>query len=151
MKHCCQTQPMPSQSSVPACPANGVKGKPVKVITLKSLLKPEALATLNPTSAYRFCNSADCEVVYFSEAGQTFTTADLKIPVFQKEPGEDVLVCYCFGWTRQALIEGRQQQISVPVLQSIQAHMQAGRCGCEVNNPQGNCCFANVRRVLAGE
>lgn len=147
-KDCCPASPMPTSVSFSACPANGAKGKSVKVITLKSLLNPEALATLQPTVAYRFCASTDCSVVYFSETGQTFTTADLKVPVFQKTSAGDVLVCYCFGWTRQALAQERQQQTSPRVLSSIQTHVKAGRCGCEVNNPQGRCCLANVQRVL---
>ncbi|MBF2035060.1 MAG: hypothetical protein IGR92_06135 [Leptolyngbyaceae cyanobacterium T60_A2020_046] len=78
------------------------------------------------------------------QATSTFTTEALKVPVFQKDPGEDVLVCYCFGWTRR-----RIQSLDEPcsVIEQITPHLQAGRCGCEVNNPQGRWCLQNVRSV----
>jgi hypothetical protein len=72
------------------CPQDGTKGKPVQLITLKSLLVPVALEQLNPATTYGFCPSPNCQVVYFSEQRQTFTTADLKVSVFQKNVNEDV-------------------------------------------------------------
>lgn len=30
------------------------------------------------------------------------------------------------------------------------SHFQAGRCGCEVNNPQGACRLGNVNTVVRG-
>ncbi|WP_448572800.1 putative iron-sulfur cluster-binding metallochaperone [Trichothermofontia sp.] len=124
------------------CPHDRSQGKPVKVLTLKSLLVPQALERLNSQADYQFCSSAHCPVVYFSAAGDVFTPGDLKVPVFQKDPGEDVPVCYCFGWTRRR-IQGLDEPCSVT--EQIKPHMKAGRCGCEVNNPQGSCCLKNVR------
>lgn len=124
------------------CPRDRSQGKPVKVLTLKSLLVPQALERLNPPADYQFCSSANCPVVYFSAAGDVFTTDDLKVPVFQKDPGEDVPICYCFGWTRRR-IQAIDESFSI--VDSITKHIQAGRCGCEVNNPQGRCCLKNVR------
>lgn len=127
------------------CPQDGTKGQAVQLITLKSLLKPRALEQLNSQTSYRFCNSSDCSVVYFSADGQIFTTNDVQVPVFQKHGGETVPVCYCFGWTRQALRQEMPKSGIDRVLSSIQAHMKAKRCGCEVNNPQGSCCLGNVQ------
>jgi len=44
--------------------------------TLKSLLTPKALETLNAKSNYFFCDSIDCPVVYFNDQGQTFILVD---------------------------------------------------------------------------
>ncbi|MBF2035061.1 MAG: hypothetical protein IGR92_06140 [Leptolyngbyaceae cyanobacterium T60_A2020_046] len=55
------------------CPRDRSQGKPVKLLTLKSLLAPPALEQLNPQETYQFCESADCPVVYFSTVGDTFT------------------------------------------------------------------------------
>lgn len=136
------------------CPQDGTRGKPVQEITLKSLLSPRALERLDITSSYGFCQSKDCPVVYFTERGQTFMTSDLKVPVFQKDEDEFVPVCYCFGWTRQRIREELSQSRKNSAVDAIKAHMQAKRCGCEVNNPQGSCCLENVRAVIkqtAGE
>ncbi|WP_448565062.1 putative iron-sulfur cluster-binding metallochaperone [Trichothermofontia sp.] len=124
------------------CPHDRSQGKPVKVLTLKSLLVPQALERLNSQVDYQFCSSANCSIVYFSAEGDTFTTSDLKVPVFQKDPAKEVPVCYCFGWTRQR-IQAIDESFSI--VDSITKHIQAGRCGCEVNNPEGKCCLKNIR------
>lgn len=128
------------------CPHDRSQGKPIKVLTLKSLLAPQALERLNPQAVYQFCSSANCPVVYFSAAGDVFTTGDLKVPVFQKDPGQEVPICYCFGWTRQR-IQAIDESFSI--VDSITKHIQAGRCGCEVNNPQGRCCLKNISNYIA--
>ena len=130
------------------CPLNGMKGKRVKTITLKSLLKPKALETLNAEANYFFCDSIDCPVVYFNDRDQTFILVDLKIPVFQKDKGFQVPVCYCFDWTRDRICVEIQQTNNSTVESSIRAHIQAGRCGCEVNNPQGSCCLNNIHQEV---
>lgn len=33
-------------------------------------------------------------------------------------------------------------------LKEITIHTKAGRCGCEVNNPEGSCCLGNVNRLI---
>ncbi|OLN33052.1 hypothetical protein DSOL_1163 [Desulfosporosinus metallidurans] len=33
-------------------------------------------------------------------------------------------------------------------LEEITAHTKAGRCGCEVNNPEGSCCIGNLKHLL---
>jgi hypothetical protein len=132
------------------CPHDRSQGKPVKVLTLKSLLVPQALERLNSQADYQFCSSANCPIVYFSAEGDTFTTSDLKVPVFQKDPAKEVPVCYCFGWTRQRLQQDLEQQEQTLAIAAITTHIQAGRCGCEVNNPQGSCCLKNVRDYLSG-
>jgi hypothetical protein len=130
------------------CPVDKTKGKPVKLITLKSLLRGAALEKLDPKSTYEFCPSSACSVVYFSNTGQIFTTADLKVPVFQKRFDVEVPVCYCFDWSRQRIREEIEQTGTSTAIASITTHIQAKRCGCEVNNPQGSCCLANVRETV---
>lgn len=129
------------------CPQDGSTGRAVQLITLKSLLQPSALERLNPKATYTFCSSLDCPVVYFSTVGQEFTTSDLKVPVFQKDLGRDVPVCYCFGWSRQRIEDAVRNHNSQP-LSEIKAQVNAQRCGCEVNNPQGHCCLSNIQGFL---
>lgn len=147
---CCPSSPNKESGSrwQRLCPQDGTKGKPVQLITLKSLLVPVALEQLNPATAYGFCPSPNCPVVYFSEQGQTFTTADLKVSVFQKNVNGDVSVCYCFGWSRQRIREELNQSGESNAVDMITTHIKAKRCGCEVNNPQGSCCLENVRSVV---
>lgn len=129
-----------SNTSVTTCPASNQMGKEVKLITLKSLLLPSQLANLDLTQTYYFCKDANCDVVYFSQT-QQFTKQHLKVKVHQKEIAEDVPVCYCFGWTPQSIAASNDAST---ISTSISEHIKAGRCGCEVNNPQGSCCLGNV-------
>lgn len=141
--------PFSANAWQPLCPRSGEQGIPVQLITLKSLLCPRALAQLNADSSYAFCQDPICPVVYFSEQGQSFGVDDLKVPVFQKESGEDVPVCYCFAWTRRRIRQELQGSTTPQaILAEIAAHIKARRCGCQVNNPQGFCCLENVRQVI---
>lgn len=131
------------------CPSCGEKSKNVQLITLKSLLKASALETMEPENSYVFCSNPSCSTVYFSgNHSQTFAASDLKVPVYQKNPSMNVPVCYCFDWTRERLLQtiGNDRQPA----DQIKAHVQAGRCGCEVNNPQGACCLGNVSAFIRG-
>ena len=118
------------------------------MITLKALLTPSALASLEPAQAHRFCPERTCEVVYFSPL-RRYRRAEVKVPVYQKDPAISVPVCSCFGQTRADLKEAHQQGRGQETVETIQQHIKAGRCGCEVNNPQGRCCLGNVTRALA--
>jgi len=136
---CCSPSRQVNSETEFGCPRCRREGKTVKIITLKSLLVPDSLARLDPNSNYRMCNDADCPVVYFDEEGSVFQTTDIKVPVFQKSKGQDSPVCYCFGWTKSKLKSEIEQTGTSTAVSSISEHIKAGRCGCEVNNPQGSC------------
>ena len=148
MSDCCSPQPAPQKSpGTTACPLSGTKGKRVGLITLKSQLKADALATLDSNPDYFFCPEETCNVVYFSGTSH-FRQQQVKLPVFQKDPGDEVPACYCFDWTRTALARAVASGVAETVPISIAEHVKAGRCGCEVNNPQGSCCLGNVRKAI---
>lgn len=132
---------------LPACPATGKQGKVVKLITLKALLTPQALTRLEPVDTYYFCSDPACPVVYYS-ASCSYRGEDLKVPVFQKDPGNDVPVCYCFAYSRHDLANRSVNEDARRIPEVIREHVRANRCGCEVNNPQGSCCLGNVTRML---
>jgi len=72
-----------------------------------------------------------------------------KKKVARKESGEDVPVCYCFGWTRRRIWQELQgSKTPQAILEGIADHIKARGCGCQVNNPQGFCCLENVRQVI---
>ncbi len=140
---CCTPSNNPKPSMTSNCPSCGEKGKSVPLITLKSLLAASFLETIEPANTYFFCPNSLCNTVYFSGThSQTFEEDALKVPVFQKNSGMGIPVCYCFNWTRERLfqaISDNQQPV-----EQIKKHVQSNRCGCEVNNPQGACCLGNV-------
>lgn len=140
-----------SAPQVPApvlCPRSGHASLPVKLLTLKALLRPQALARLQPTADFRFCPDPACDVVYFSPQ-QSFQVPDLKVPVAHKDPGDQIPLCYCFGFTRAEVRRAGQEGRGDGLLDTIRGHIRAGRCGCEVNNPQGRCCLGMISGLLA--
>lgn len=149
MASCCSADPRLLRDDPAACPACGTKGRAVPLVTLKSLLKPRALELLDAGRQYLFCPAAGCEVVYFTDTPQpVYTLTDLKVPVFPKDAGDDVPVCYCFHWTRRRLREDLLAHGRSTAPAAISALVRRGVCGCEVNNPQGSCCLGNVQRVV---
>lgn len=130
-------------SALPACPDNGQVGPSVPTITLKALLRPDRLPHLDVSAAYRFCGDPACHTVYYTDGPQRFGQDDLKVRVFAKDAGADVPVCYCFGWTR-----ARLRAAGLTATAMIRSQVQAGRCGCEVNNPKGSCCLGDVMQML---
>lgn len=130
------------------CPVSGRPGHRVKVITLKALLRPQALARLQPGGAFQFCPDPSCDVVYFG-ADQMFRVSDLKVPVAQKNSGDRVPLCFCFGLTRAEVWAAGKEGRGADLLDTIRGHIRAGRCGCEVNNPQGRCCLGGISAQLA--
>lgn len=104
MTDCCVTNEKNVESiRSELCPSCNTKGKKVKIITLKSILKPTVLDTLNPDLTHYFCSTEDCVVVYFGTDKKTYSTSEVKVSVYQKDNSPIVPVCYCFDWTREKL------------------------------------------------
>ncbi len=130
------------------CPECGGRGQSVERLTLKALLCPDALARLD-VGGYRFCPTPTCGVVYFSEgAASVYHQPDLKVRVGRKETEGPIPLCYCFGHTLASVREEVMRTGHSTAMQSITTHIQAGRCGCDVNNPRGKCCLGDVGRVV---
>lgn len=128
------------------CPVCGERGKPVEGQTVKSLLSV-SLHAVQP-AAYYFCRTQSCPVVYFSQAGQTFTTGQVRERVYQKEPdAETIPVCYCFDFLA-ATVSAASAAERDWILADISAGIQAGQCACDLRNPQGSCCLGNVQAIM---
>ena len=145
--------PSPGEERAPSvadtCPACGQAGKRVQVQTVKAMLKV-TLRRLREVD-YLFCRNQNCPVVYFTADGeQTFTTAQVRERVYQKEPGAaDVYVCYCFRHTVGAVGDASLEKAAA-IVADIKAGIQAGQCACEIRNPQGSCCLGHVQALLNG-
>jgi hypothetical protein len=93
---------------------------------------------------YRFCADPRCDVVYFNSTGSQFGTADLRVPVWQKQPSGSRVVCYCFGESEASIRAEVELTGRSLAAQRIRAHITAGRCACEIRNPRGACCLGDV-------
>ncbi len=129
------------------CPAAGKRGKPVPLVTLRSLVLPEHAAVVEGREWF-FCSLPDCEVVYFTPDGQTLEKNALKVRVGLKEREAPRPVCYCFGHTVESIREEIEKTSRSTVVASIREKVEAGECSCEVLNPKGTCCLGDVNKVV---
>lgn len=153
------------------CPGCGAKAKRVTAITLRSLLKDDVVGPMDASgqasccdangseatgchsisedTGWRFCDSADCDVVYFSEQSDaTFAKSDLKVEVGVKETCGERPLCYCFGHSVESMKRELQESDSCTALEDIRAKMKDPGCRCETENPSGSCCLGSVAKGL---
>jgi len=131
------------------CPRCHQPGRPVPVKTVRAMVLPEVLAVLKEAGSYSFCPTPNCEVVYFNNVtGETICQDAVRVSVFQKSTDPKRLVCYCFGYTVEAVeSEVRAHGVS-SILEDIKAKCAKGLNDCERNNPQGTCCLGNVQQLV---
>ena len=129
-----------------ACPRCREPGNPVPEVTLKALLRGPALE-VRKSSKHRFCSTVKCPVVYFG-TDESFTRDDLDIPVFQKEPPGNRIVCYCFEVRESEIVRERSRNGNSPLFAKVTQLVNADLCACELRNPQGNCCLGNMGRIV---
>src|SRR3989338_1880678 len=142
MEECCE----PKRNVKAFCPDCKKQGKPVKKITLESLLKDQGKIG---DQAYWFCMTRDCSLVYFSLDGTLrFHKDDLKVSVGIKETEDPIPLCYCFGWDRKRIQDEIKQTGRSTAVESITKEVKAGNCFCERSNPQGTCCLGNVSKAV---
>lgn len=138
-----------SRGHVPSsCPSCFAAGTAVERRTLLHHLRPDVFDRVGELE-YRFCESPDCDTVYFSTDGEVaFETADMRQLVGIKATGDSrALVCYCFGFT----IADLEAEIRAPRTPStarrVRELVKARACACEVRNPSGRCCLGEIARV----
>lgn len=136
------------QEPAPNCPRCNKRGKPVSLVTIKSLLVSESARNVG-SGPYYFCPTFSCPVVYFTKNDeQIFETSDLTVRVAHKDHSATTPICYCFHHTRKSIEDEIESTGKSTVIARITAEVQAGRCECETKNPQGTCCMGNVSRVV---
>jgi hypothetical protein len=103
-----------------------------------------------PPTEYYFCDSVDCDVIYFpsNPAAPLFRRADLLVRVGIKEAEDPIPVCYCFGFTRKDIADEIERTGRSTVVGKIKAEVKAGNCACEVKNPSGRCCLGDIVRIV---
>lgn len=140
---CCAAPAPGVTASVDLCPANGAVGALVSFATLAAQIRGE----LPEPQELRVCTSADCAVVYFGSHGAVLRIDDLwQAPGF-KSGGSD-LVCYCFRKTRGDLAKDLRRHGESRLFDWIKGRVADRGCACEIRNPTGRCCLADVRNEI---
>lgn len=126
-----------------SCPASGFEGEPVDWTTVAGLAK----GRVPSKQEFRLCRDAECEVVYYGSEGTVLSASDLNVqPGFKS--GSDGLVCYCFLHTEADIERQLGETGETDVFESIKSEVKAGNCACEVRNPSGRCCLAEVEETI---
>jgi len=97
-------------------------------------------------SEFSLCPSNSCEAVYFADGGIVLEQKDIRVPVYWKDPGIDVPLCYCFSHTRRSIAEQVAATGASSAFAAVSAAVRAGECACDVKNPSGTCCLGDVRQ-----
>lgn len=152
------------------CPSCDHKGKRVSPVTLRALLKepyasgfahgehsccsPDGNGNtgcqpITGDTGWRFCDSPDCDVVYFSEEGDaTFTKSQLSVLVGVKEKTGERPLCYCFKHSVASIKDELATTGTLHALDDIRAKMKERGCRCETENPSGSCCLGSVAKGI---
>lgn len=128
------------------CPRSGTLCGRIQRLTVEHLIKPELVGSISD-SQYYYCDDADCPVVYFTQGGSgTFTRGDLQVAVYDKDPGENVNVCFCFDWTRKRITDQIKTSGRSTAFDEISDELNAGNCECDIKNPKGVCCLGDINK-----
>ncbi len=152
------------------CPACGKKAKRVATATLQALLKDEfagefaaddhsrcrssgssdgGCSSLTKDSGWRFCDSQNCDVVYFAETDdRAFTKDELRVGVGVKQTTGERRLCYCFGHSVASIKEELRSKGVSNATEDIREKMTNPGCRCETENPSGLCCLGSVRNGI---
>lgn len=146
---CCAPDAEPSaqatdETECHKCPIDGSVGSPVKLTTVAAQVR----AVLPDAQSFRLCRQPDCDVVYFGSRGAVFRILDLWVAPGFKHGGSGVL-CYCFQLRRSDLAAESNQAGESSSLRRLRQRVASGACACEVRNPSGRCCLADIKRALA--
>ena len=138
---------MKANSLSQLCPSCKHPGKTVDLITVKSLLVADALREVRKDASYHFCSTKNCDVVYYSDQ-DFFSKSQVNVRVFQKEDKDPLMVCYCFCFSREKIVKEIERTGKSTAVEEISRYVSEGKCACEIKNPQGTCCLANVAQVV---
>lgn len=141
-QRCCN---VPGGQSDRFCPACGERGTPVDWLTVAAFVS----GPLPPADNYRLCKTADCQVLYFgSDPGgaRIFVDRARVRPGFKSDG--DGLLCYCFEHRLGGIARDLCERGETRVFDRIKEKVKSNGCACDVRNPSGKCCLADVRRAI---
>ena len=129
------------------CPVCKNKAKEVSAITIKFLVKDEYLKELSSVKDFFYCQTSDCEVIYF-KLNEIIKQEHLIKEVGLKEWANPKTVCYCFNWTKEKISDEVNKLGKTNAIGDISEKMNSIGCDCEHKNPSGKCCLKDVQKVI---
>lgn len=90
--------------------------------------------------AFSFCDSVDCDVVYFTVDGDSISVGDVRQPPAYKSQRASDHLCFCFD------VSGDEALGEPDPTPYIRERVRKGECACDVLNPSGTCCLGTIGR-----
>ena len=131
------------------CPEANNPGKPVNAATVEHMVQSDLRSGVAGHDWF-FCDTATCDVVYFSQDGAVLRRTDLTVRIGTKEEDPPHLVCYCFDHSVESIRDEVERTGESTVVASVTEKVQAGECSCEKLNPKGTCCLGDLRAAVKG-
>lgn len=116
------------------CVSCGEPGVTVGKKTILQHIKSPWLRKLDQ-ERYFFCQTTNCDAVYFSANGEVVIKKDLRTQIGIKEKNDEALICYCFGVNKTVAATDKS------VKEFVVAQTKKAVCACETANPSGRCCL----------
>ena len=129
------------------CPVCKNKAKEVSAITVKFLVKDDYLKELSSVKDFFYCQTSDCEVIYF-KLNEIIKQEHLIKEVGLKEWANPKTVCYCFNWTKEKISDEVNKLGKTNAIGDISEKMNSIGCDCEHKNPSGKCCLKDVKKII---
>lgn len=122
--------------SSPICPICMKAGQKVNLKTVSSLIKLELIDSLTD-DVYFICLSHDCQVSYYTTAGNFYMKDDITVPIWFKEESP-VTVCYCKNVSDKDILYHVVEKKCCADIEDIQLHTGANTGKeCLTKNPTG--------------
>ena len=120
------------------CPECGNPGISVPETAVKyNLIIPDS-SLFNSKIKWSICSNPDCNCSYFSK-GLKYYNSDLLKPLWFKDEGENVPVCYCSDLSRGEIRNAVKK--GCKTIDAVQKYANKNITGlCEQRNPLGKCC-----------
>lgn len=129
------------------CPKCGQPAIAVDFKTVEYNLIDSAKLTIESNVKWNICNNPNCDCSYFSKR-QIFKTTDLIKPLFFKDSGDNVPICYCSDLTRGEIKNAVKQ--GMKTIDDVQKFTKKNISGlCEERNPLGKCCRNVFLKTIA--
>jgi hypothetical protein len=133
------------------CPECRTAGKTIYTDTVRNMVESLSNLEITDDKQYHVCKTQDCPVVYFREDGnQSFMEDDIRVPVNFKQPADASprQLCYCFGFTKQDVLEELRANDESTIPGWITERVQNEECACRWKNPKGGCCLSDVQPAV---
>ena len=123
------------------CPRCGSKGEPVEAKALAAYLTDQQRGRLADPAD--FCPLPQCPVAYFDGFERIVLAADVRQPVYPKDPSAPI--CACFGLTRADIEQDVREGVTTRTKAMLEkAKSPAARCAEMAAN--GRSCAAYIQK-----